>query len=100
MKKAKCLCHDYRFPAVFISTAVCWYFRFSLRLRDIDELLLEVGVVVTYETIRCWFDKFGAQFARCAQAPRRKPGSTWHLDEIFVTLRGELNRFAMAGWSR
>jgi putative transposase len=41
------------------------------------------------ETNRCWCDKFGAGFAQCAKAARRKPGSTWHLDEMFVTLRGE-----------
>jgi putative transposase len=52
-------------------------------------LLLERGVVVTYETIRCWCDKFGAGFAQCAKAARPKAGSTWHLDEMFVTLRGE-----------
>ena len=41
------------------------------------------------ETIRCWCDKFGAGFARRVKAARRKPGGTWHLDEMFVTLRGE-----------
>jgi putative transposase len=89
MKKTKSLCHGHRFPAVVISCAVRWYFRFSLSFRDIEELLLERGVVVTYETIRCWCDKFGARFAHCVKAARRKPGSTWHLDEMFVTLRGE-----------
>src|SRR6201989_711234 len=89
MKKTKSLYHGHRFPAVVISCAVRWYFRFSLSLRDIEELLLERGVVVTYETIRCWCDKFGAGFARCARAARRKPGSVWHLDEMVVTLRGE-----------
>ena len=89
MKKTKSLYHGHRFPAVVISCAVRWYFRFSLSLRDIEELLLERGVVVTYETIRCWCDKFGARFAHCAKAARRKAGSIWHLDEMFVTLRGE-----------
>ncbi|MDR6208066.1 transposase-like protein [Paraburkholderia graminis] len=89
MKKSKSLYHGHRFPAIVISCAVRWYFRFSLSLRDVEELLLERGVVVTYETIRCWCDKFGAGFARCAKAARRKPGSTWHLDEMFVMLRGE-----------
>jgi putative transposase len=89
MKKRKSLYHGHRFPAGVISCAVRWYFRFSLSLRDIEELLLERGVVVTYETIRCWCDKFGAGFAQCAKAARRKPGSTWHLDEMFVTLRGK-----------
>jgi len=89
MKKAKSLHHGHRFPAVVINWAVRWYFRFSLSLRDIEELLLERGVVVTYETIRCWCDKFGAGFAQRAKAARRKPGNIWHLDEMFVTLRGE-----------
>jgi putative transposase len=89
MKKTKSLYHGHRFPAVIISCAVRWYFRFSLSLRDVEELLLERGVVVTYETIRCWCDKFGAEFARCAKAARPRPGSIWHLDEMFVTLRGE-----------
>jgi putative transposase len=91
MKKTKSLRHGHRFPAVVISCAVRWYFRFKLSLRDIEELLLERGVVVTYETIRCWCDKFGAGFAQRAKAARRKPGSIWHLDldEMFVTLRGE-----------
>ena len=59
-------------------------------MRDIEELLFERGVVVSYETIRRWCDKFGASFAHRAKAASRKPGSTWHLDEVFVTLRGEL----------
>ena len=89
MAKKKSLYHGHRFPAVVISQAVRWYFRFQLSLRDIEELLFERGVVVSYETIRRWCDKFGASFAHRAKAARRKPGSTWHLDEMFVTLRGE-----------
>src|SRR5258705_5647830 len=89
MKKSKSLYHGHRFPASVISCAVRWYFRFQLSLRDIEELLFERGVIVTYETIRCWCDKFGADLTRRVKAARRKPGSTWHLDEMFVTLRGE-----------
>ena len=89
MKKTKSLCHGYRFPATVISHAVRWYFRFQLSLRDIEELLFERGVIVSYETIRRWCDKFGAGFAHRVKAARRKPGSTWHLDEVIVTLRGE-----------
>ena len=66
-----------------------WYFRFQLSLRDIEELLFERGVVVSYETIRRWCDKFGATFVHPVKPARRKPGSTWHLDELFVRLRGE-----------
>ena len=78
-----------RFPAAVIRCAVRWYFRFQLSLRDIEELLFERGVIVSYETVRRWSDTFGAGFARRVKAARRKPGSTWHLDEVFVTLRGE-----------
>ncbi|MFM0061393.1 IS6 family transposase [Paraburkholderia phytofirmans] len=81
--------HGYRFPAAIISCAVRWYHRFTLSLRDIEELLLERGVSVTCESVRNWCDRFGAQFAHCAKAVRRRPGSTWHLDELFVKLRGE-----------
>jgi putative transposase len=89
MKKTKSLYHGHRFPAVVISYAVRWYFRFQLRLRDIEELLFERGVVVSYESVRRWCDKFGTGFAHRIKAARRKPGSTWHLDELFVMLRGE-----------
>lgn len=72
-----------------ISQAVRWFFRFQLSLRDIEEWLFERRVTVSHESIRRWTDKFGPCFARQAKAARRKPGSTWHLDEMFVTLRGE-----------
>src|ERR1700710_1629156 len=76
MKKSKSLYHGHRFPAEVISCAVRWYFRFQLSLRDIEELLFERGVTVTYETIRCWCDKFGKGFARRVKARRREPGRT------------------------
>jgi len=60
IKMTKSLYHGHRFPAIVISCAIRWYFRFNLNLRDIEELLLERGVVVTCETIRCWCNKFGA----------------------------------------
>ena len=63
----------------------------QLSLRDIEELLFERRVIVSHETIRRWCDKFGACFAHRVKAARRKPGTTWHLDEVFVTLRGEPN---------
>jgi len=89
MKKAKSIYHGHRFPAGVISQAVRWFFRFQLSLRDIEELLFERGVTVSHESIRRWTDKFGPCFARQVMAARRKPGSTRHLDEMFVTLRGE-----------
>jgi putative transposase len=88
MTKAKSFYHGHRFPATIISHAVRWYFRFQLNLRDIEKLLFERGVTVSYETIRRWCERFGAGFVHWVKAARRKPGSTWHLDEMFVTLRG------------
>ncbi len=89
MKKTKSLYHGHRFPASVISHAVRWYLRFQLSLRDIEELLFERGVIVSHESIRRWTEKFGASFAHRIKAARRQPGSTWHLDEMFVSLRGE-----------
>jgi putative transposase len=59
MKKSKSLYHGHRFPAGVISCAVRWYHHYQLSLRDIEELLFERGVIVTYETTtRCWCDNF------------------------------------------
>ncbi|MBI0330290.1 IS6 family transposase [Burkholderia plantarii] len=87
--KPRSLYHGHRFPAAIISQAVRWYLRFQLSLRDIEELLFERGVIVSYETIRRRCEKFGATFARRVRAARLRPGRTWHLDEMFVNLRGE-----------
>jgi putative transposase len=89
MKNAKSIYYGHHFPAAVISHAVHCHFRFQLSLRDIKELLFERGVVASYETIRRWCNKVGAGFAHRVKAARRKPGSTWHLDEVFVTLRDE-----------
>jgi putative transposase len=89
MKKSQSPYYGFGFPAAVISCAVRWYHRFNLSLRDIEELLLERGVVVTYESVRNWCDRFGAMFACRAQAARPRPATTWHLDEVFVKLRGE-----------
>ena len=89
MKKIKSPYHGFRFPGAVISCAVRWYHRFNLSLRDIEELLLERGVSVTYESIRNWCDRFGTQFARRAKAVRGTLGSIWHLNELMLKLRGE-----------
>ncbi len=73
--KKQSLDHGHRFPAAIISQTLRWYFRFPLSLRDIEELLFERGVMVSHETIRRGCDKFGAGFAHCVKAARRKPGS-------------------------
>jgi hypothetical protein len=72
---------NHRFPVEIISHAVWLYFRFCLSFRDVEELLLERGVVVTYEAIRKWCGKFGQQYANQLRRRRPQPGDKWHLDE-------------------
>jgi len=78
----------HRFPPEIIAHAVWLYFRFALRYRDVEELLAERGVVVTYETVRQWCRKFGQQYANALRYHRPRPGDTWHLDEVFITING------------
>jgi putative transposase len=67
------------------------YFRFPLSFRDVEELMLERGVVVSYETIRRWCAKFGQDYANRLRRRRARPGDKWHLDEVFVRIDGELS---------
>jgi putative transposase len=79
----------HRFPAEIISHGVWLYFRFCLSSPDVEELLFARGVMVTYEAIRKWCQKFGQAYAN--QLRRRCPqqGDKWHLDEVFLPIRGE-----------
>ena len=79
----------HRFPADVIRHAVWLYFRFSLSLRDVEELLAARGIDVSYETIRCWTIKFGRQIAASLNARRRPPSPGWHLDEMVCTIAGK-----------
>ena len=79
----------YRFPRSIVSYAVWAYHRFALSLRDVEDLLAERGVTVSYETIRAWVGKFGAQIAKRVRAARRQPTNKWHLDEVVITIRGK-----------
>ena len=79
----------YRFPSEIISHAVWLYYRFCLSFRDVEDLLAERGVIVSYETIRQWSRKFGAEYARKLKRREGRLGDTWHLDELFVTIQGE-----------
>ena len=81
----------HRFPAEIISHAVWLYHRFSLSLREVEELLAERGVEVTYETIRKWCMKFGPEYARKLKRREGRLGDVWHLDEVFVKIRGKLH---------
>src|SRR5215216_7333844 len=81
----------YRFPAQIISHAVWLYFRFPLSYRDVEELMAARGIVLSYETIRQWCQKFGQQYANHLRRRRAQTGDKWHLDEVFLTINGELH---------
>ncbi|MCM5693028.1 IS6 family transposase [Sinorhizobium meliloti] len=80
---------NHRFPPQIIARAVWLYFRFPLSLRLVEEMLLERGIVVSYETIRRWCRKFGAAYVK--QLPRKKPSrkDIWHLDEVVISIGGQ-----------
>jgi putative transposase len=80
---------NHRFPVEIISHAVWLYFRFCLSFRDVEELLLERGIVVTYEAIRKWCRKFGQHYANQLRRLRPRPGDKWQMDEVFLTIKGE-----------
>jgi putative transposase len=80
-------CH-HRFRAEIICRAVWLYHVFSLSLRHVELLLAERGVVVSYETVRRWYKKFGASFADRLRRRRPRPGDKWHMDEVFIRIRG------------
>jgi putative transposase len=75
-------CH--RYPPAIIAQCVRLYSRFSLSYRDVEELLFERGVVVSYETLRRWCHTFGPYFAAAIRRQRPQPQDTWHLDEVFI----------------
>lgn len=78
----------HRFPAEVIRHAVWLYFRFSLSLRDVEEMLAARGIEVSYETIRCWTRKFGPLIARRLKKRRPVPSPRWHLDEVVCWIGG------------
>jgi putative transposase len=79
----------HRFPPEIIAHAVWLYFRFPLSLRLVEEMLLERGIVVSYETIRRWAIKFGADYA--CRLKRKAPSrdDIWYLDEVVISINGE-----------
>src|ERR687892_1870306 len=78
----------HRFPAEIISHGVWLYYRFCLSYRDVEELLFARGIIVTYEAIRKWCQKFGQAYANQLRYRRPQPGDKWHLDEVFLTING------------
>ena len=91
MKNTKPMYHGHRFPSEIISHAVWLYHRFCLSFRDVEDLLAERGVEVSYESIRQWCNRFGPDYARKLKKRWGRLGDTWFLDEVFVKIGGKLH---------
>ncbi len=78
----------HQFPPAVIRHAVWLYMRFTLSYRDVEDLLAERGLDISYETVRRWVLRFGPLFARELRRRRPPPTSRWHLDEMAVTIAG------------
>jgi putative transposase len=78
-----------RFPAEIIARAVWLHHRFGLSLREVETILAERGIIVSYESIRAWGLRFGRTFANALKKRRPCPGDKWHLDEVFIRIRGK-----------
>src|SRR5260370_42046968 len=79
----------HRFPPVVIQHAVWLYLRFTLSYRDVEDLLAERGLDVSYETVRSWVLKFGPVIARRLRRRRPRPRDRWHLDGVVVRMPGK-----------
>lgn len=79
----------HRFSPQIVSHAIWLYLRFNLSLREVEEMLLERGIDVSYETVRRWIAKFSPQIARNLRRRQARPGDVWYLDEVVVKCAGE-----------
>jgi putative transposase len=79
----------FRFPAEIISHCVWLYHRFPLSFREVQEMMLVRGIILSHETVRQWCAKFGQTYANGLRRRRARPGDKWHLDEVFITINGK-----------
>src|SRR5271169_3980806 len=80
----------YRFPPEIIQQAIWLYVRFTLSFRNVEDLLAERGILVSYETVRRWVNHFGPMIAADLRRRRSKPHTIWHLDEVYLKIDGRL----------
>ena len=80
----------HRFHPDIIRRAIWIYFRFNLSFRDVEELMIERGIDVSYETIRRWVDKFGSTHASRIKSRSEAPSPVWHLDEFYTKIDGKM----------
>jgi putative transposase len=81
--------YRHRFPPDIISHAVWVYHRFCLSFREVEDLLAQRWIIVSYETIRQWCRKFGAEYAHILRHREGRLGDIWYLDELFVKIQGQ-----------
>jgi len=91
MSKPKPRYYGHRFPPEVISHAIWLYYRFSLSFRDVEDLLAQRGIVVSYESVRRWCLKFGPRYRRSLKRREGRLGDIWHVDEVFVRINGVLH---------
>jgi putative transposase len=80
----------YRFPPEIIQHAIWLYLRFTLSFRDVEDLLAERVIILSYETVRRWVNHFGPMIAADLRRRRPKPHTTWHLDEVYLKIDGRM----------
>jgi len=81
----------HRCPPEIVAHCGWLYHRFPLSFREVEELMLARGVVVSYETIRQWCAKFGQVYANRLRRRQARPGDKWHLDEVFILINGTMH---------
>ncbi|MGH3702431.1 MAG: IS6 family transposase [Pseudonocardiaceae bacterium] len=81
----------FRFPAEIISHRVWLYHRFPLSFREVEEMMLQRGIILSHETVRQWCAKFGQTYANGLRRRRARPGDKWHLDEVFIKINGKIH---------
>ena len=80
----------YRFRPEIIQQAIWLYVRFTLSFRDVEDLLAERGILVSYESVRRWVNHFGPMIAADLRKRRPKPHTIWHLDEVYLKIDGRM----------
>jgi transposase, IS6 family len=88
-----------QFEPAIIVTCVRWYCRFSLSLRDLEELMAERGLAVDHTTIWRWVQRYGPEVRRRLRGNVKQNSSTWHMDETFVRIAGHWHGSICSGQS-
>jgi putative transposase len=57
--------------------------------RDIEDLMAQRGITVSYEAIRLWCNKFGSKYAQRIRRKHQGYGDNFFIDEVFIKIRGQ-----------